>query len=620
MELARYVKNYKIFMDTCTILQNPHHVDLWLGAQEKLLRAYGQKINIPLRVVEEVKKHSLNEEKPKLCQKAREAYRILGKWQWQGLIEICGDSSDNFADNAFLVAFTQLRIHNNLLLITQDKKLALDILRLNDTKSVQGKDVDVLFMNPKGVLQRMDRIDRWHTSGNGNAQGENAQAAAVTAAQAAERLARERFAVASRVTEMPDETIRIAVVPEAGDVAYTKEREAVRLGKKLAAGGEGNIYAVDADMVGKIYKQGKLTQRKYAKLELMLSHKLKCPGICFPAKALYNAQGEFVGYLMPKASGAELQKSIFIKQLFLKKFPHWKKIDLVQCALTILQKVKYLHDRNILIGDINPSNVLVVSPTEAYLVDTDSFQVEGYPCPVGTPLFTAKEIQGVRYEERLRTRGNENFALATLLFMLMVPGKAPYSHQGGEGIIDNIKKQAFPYPLGAKKGEHLPAGAWRFIWSHLTWRLKEAFFETFHRDGKYASENTRLNVEDWIDILRDYYNNLANGNLGSTDRMSEELFPTRFKKEKYSTYEPCIICGRETKKRWGDEYTICYDCSQKAVATLACADCGNEFTVTQGEKLFLESKGKKMPDLCRECRKHRKYGFGKVKIGFKHWG
>lgn len=616
MELARYAKNYKIFMDTCTILQNPHHVDLWLGAQESLLKAYGQKINIPLRVIEEIKKHSLNEEKYALAQNAKEAYRILGRWQWQGLIEICGDSRDNFADNAFLVAFTQLRIQNNLLLITQDKKLALDILRLNDTKSVHGKDVDVLFMNPKGVLQRMDGLDRWHTRDNGNAQGENAKAAAMTA----ERLAREKFSVASQVTDIPDEAIRIAVVPDEGDVVYTKEREAVRLGKKLAAGGEGTIYDVDASMVGKIYKQGKLTKRKYAKLELMLSHKLKCPGICFPEKALYNAQKEFVGYLMPKASGVELQRSIFTKPLFLKRFPHWKKIDQVQCAMTILQKVKYLHDRNILIGDINPCNVLVASPTEVYLVDTDSFQVEGYPCPVGTPLFTAKEIQGIRYEARLRTRGNENFALATLLFMLMVPGKAPYSHQGGEGIINNIKKQAFPYPLGAKKGEHLPAGAWRFIWSHLTWRLKEAFFETFHREGKYASENMRLNVDEWIDIVRDYYNNLANGNLGSTDRMSEELFPTRFKKEKFAAYEPCIICGRETKKRWGDEYTICYDCSQKVIATLACADCGKEFTVTQGEKLFLESKGKKLPDLCKECRKRRKFGFSKVKIGFKHWG
>lgn len=615
MELARYVKNYKIFMDTCTLLENPQHVDLWFAAQESLLKSYRQKINIPLRVIEEIKKHSLNEEKYALAQKAKAVYRILGKWQWQGLIEICGDSRDNFADNAFLVAFTQLRIQNNLLLITQDKKLALDILRLNDTRSVHGKDVDVLFMNPKGVLQRMDGLDRWHTSDD-EAAKRNAKADVMTA----ERLAREKFAVVSRVTDIPDEAIRIAVVPEEGNVVYTKEREPVRLGKKLAAGGEGSIYDIDASMVGKIYKQGKLTKRKYAKLELMLSHKLKCPGICFPEKALYNAQKEFVGYLMPKASGVELQRSIFTKPLFLKRFPHWKKIDLVQCAMTILQKVKYLHDRNIFIGDINPCNVLVASPTEVYLVDTDSFQVEGYPCPVGTPLFTAKEIQGVRYEERLRTRGNENFALATLLFMMMVPGKAPYSHQGGEGIIDNIKKQAFPYPLGAKKGEHLPAGTWRFIWSHLTRRLKEAFFETFHREGKYASENTRLNVDEWIDIVRDYYNNLANGNLGSTDRMSEELFPIRFKKEKYSTYEPCIICGKETKKRWGDEYTICYDCSQKVVATPVCTDCGKEFTLTQGEKLFLESKGKNLPNLCKECRKHRKFGFSKVKIGLKHWG
>ena len=44
---------------------------------------------------------------------------------------------------------------------------------------------------------------------------------------------------------------------------------------------------------------------------------------------------------------------IFIPQLLKKYFPDWKKKDTVQLCLTILKKFKYLHDRNIILGDIN---------------------------------------------------------------------------------------------------------------------------------------------------------------------------------------------------------------------------------------------------------------------------
>lgn len=92
-----------------------------------------------------------------------------------------------------------------------------------------------------------------------------------------------------------------------------------------------------------------------------------------------------------------------------------------------MKKVDYLHERNIILGDINPANILVVSPKEVYFVDTDSYQIENFPCPVGTDNFTAREIQGKNYAEFLHMMGNEYFALATLLFMIIVPGKPPYS-------------------------------------------------------------------------------------------------------------------------------------------------------------------------------------------------
>ena len=55
---------------------------------------------------------------------------------------------------------------------------------------------------------------------------------------------------------------------------------------------------------------------------------------------------------------------------------------------------------------------------------------------------------GKHFPDFLRTIAHENFSVATLLFMIMLPGKPPYAHQGGEGLGQNIVNMNFSYPLG----------------------------------------------------------------------------------------------------------------------------------------------------------------------------
>lgn len=227
------------------------------------------------------------------------------------------------------------------------------------------------------------------------------------------------FAFADHITYTTG-TIKVTALPQEGDVVIAERggnRKNVRLVKAGNSGGEGTIYQTDIpNVVAKIYKQGKLDKAKYDKLKLMMTKNINCPGVCFPIVLLYNNRNKFVGLLMNKAEGKELQKCLFIPQLLKKYFTTWKKKDTVQLCITILKKFKYLHDRNIILGNINPNNILVVSPTQVYFVDTDSYQIEGYPCPVGTINFTEPEIQKKKFDTFLRTMGNEQFAVATLLF------------------------------------------------------------------------------------------------------------------------------------------------------------------------------------------------------------
>ena len=629
-KLESYVKDYKIFIDTCSLLR-PEIETFW-GNIVPYLHRYSKKVIITTKVLEELKKHSGNMSDANLASAAKKQLDNLHSLYSAGFVEFRGENTDNFADNVFIVVFTKFRMQHNLLLITQDNNLAGDIMQLNGSRSVKSsRVVEAKRINKYGFLSNV---------GSSPAKSNTKLPQDATADA-------EKFRICTQVTSRRDDPVLTGRIPEENDTVRTSRQGSIRLIQRLAAGGEGVIYQTDTPYVAKIYKREKITYRKLEKLKLLQSKNLHCEGICFPVDLLYNSAGEFVGYLMPVAKGKELQKSIFIKPLFQKSFPTWKKRDTVELCITILNKIRYLHNRNIIMGDINPANILVVSTKEVYFVDTDSYQIEDYPCPVGTINYTAPEIQGKPFPDFLRSMGNENFALATLLFMIMLPGKPPYSQQGGEDPISNIIRMDFSYPFGERSNKKTPDGPWRYIWSHLTYELKEAFYHTFRKDGKYSQENTRLSVDDWLRIFTKYLDLLDSGKLGEQDKMSEVLYPTRHKKNPNVKYVKCKLCGTEVPedsvregycreclnagtsykcKECGKEliytnfqkyikkarqYELCPECFQRRNQVReyrTCADCGATFPITQSDFDFYTARGYDLPKRCKSCREQRKNG------------
>lgn len=346
------------------------------------------------------------------------------------------------------------------------------------------------------------------------------------------------------------DVINERVTVKDSDPSHTPRQ--IELKTKLAEGGEGSVYttSLGGGFVAKIYRRDRLTSDRKSKIELMISKRIDCPGICFPEAIVLNSNGEFVGYLMREARGYELGKSVFQPKLFLQKFKNWTKKDTIQLCITILQKIKYLNDRNVILGDINPANILVVSPKEVYFVDCDSYQVEGYPCPVGTVNFTPPEAQQWKdYKTNLRTQEMENFAIATLLFMIMLPGKPPYSAVGGESQSKNIINGDFPYPL-TEDTNKTPPGKWGFIWSHMSYKTKEAFFQTFKRGEKHFQPTKRLSADEWAKVFETYHHSVSN--MVKNDPMSNNIFPTRKKGEYIVEHRICASCHQKfgiTKNR-----------------------------------------------------------------------
>ncbi|HBJ35304.1 MAG TPA: hypothetical protein DDZ51_11230 [Planctomycetaceae bacterium] len=327
------------------------------------------------------------------------------------------------------------------------------------------------------------------------------------------------FDVATKITSSSQVPVPGLQSLQAGESVYDSHHKPVVLEKQLGSGGEGVVFQTDRPgIVCKIYHCDRITPFAEEKIRLMVSRPIKHSAICWPAEIISDKSGQFRGFLMPTAAGQSLAETLFLPAIWTENQPNWTRRESVALAIAILDVVAYLHRFNILIGDINPANILITPAGRVQFVDCDSYQIEGFPCPVGSVDFVAPEIQGQNFGQFLRTPEHELFAVATLLFMIMLPGKAPYSHQGGSNGADNIRAMHFPYNLNARKegpGSHqgsnevvqlrqyhnVPQGAWRYCWSHLSPRIKADFHQCFHADNRHFP---RVTLGQWRRSFQSY--------------------------------------------------------------------------------------------------------------------
>ncbi|MBF0120753.1 MAG: zinc-ribbon domain containing protein [Desulfobacterales bacterium] len=608
MELENIAAYYCLFVDTCSIMHEKANDFFYRLAP--ILISFKKQIIIPNKVVIEIDRLR-NNMKLVTRDAAIRGATILKDYKDYNLIDVRGEKSDPFADNVFLYVFSKFRTQYNLALLTQDKSLAMDILALKKSKAVQtSRKLLVLKLKRDGSISLWK--DDYSSISNTKEPYTNTSITET-----------KKFRLGLKPIPKKNHYLKTNEVPKEGDYIDADEFGRLRLKSIIGAGGEGKIFLTDSGFACKVYSKELLTENLFQKLALMVNSKIIINGVCWPVALAKNLHKEFVGYLMPLAQGSPMQKCMFVKPLLEKKFPHWSRKNLVQLSISWLEKVVELHDMNILLGDVNPLNFLIKSDQEIFFVDTDSYQIEDFPCPVGMANFTAPDIQGKNFSTFLRTFEHEYFAIATLLFMILLPGKPPYSHQGGGDLIKNIKEGVFSYPLGEKSNKKTPDGPWRFIWSHLPYKTKEAFYKCF-------VNKEMLNPAQWLDLMRSYKYALENGHL-DPDGESDKLFPTRFKgvstfaKEVFGAEDigwekfNCDKCGKtfqlnaeQANKMRNVPRKVCKDCYQlqKMENTtgemIFCSNCGETFLFTISEKFFFNQKGFDKPKKCKKCRENRK--------------
>jgi serine/threonine protein kinase len=613
--LEAAAKEFNIFIDTCNLLCDEAD-SFWENIVDYLERE-DKKAIIPYKMFEELNRFV---DEPALCAQeypnspnfnatAKKVKKDLLRLYKAGLVEIYIDKPDDPGENAFLTILSNYKLkydHKyNLTLTNKKGNFASDIINIGMRKIEETKNTLII-----------PYIKKYSESSVSEETSTSEKLAEETPADTAVMPAEEKFALSKEIAKV-NGNITVSKIPHAGDTVIAERRgnfREIKLTKAFASGGEGTIYHTNMpNFVAKIYGKNQINKIKYEKIKLMLTKNIICRGICFPVASLYNTRNEFVGFLMPKARGKELQKCVFIPPLLKKNFPNWKKRDTVQLCITILKKIKYLHDKNIILGDINPNNILVVSPKEVYFVDTDSFQIEGFPCPVGTTNFTAPEIQRKKYDSFLRTMGNDQFAVATLLFMIMLPGKPPYSVQGGENQSENIINMDFAYGLGEESNGRTPDGPWKFCWSHLPCKLKEAFYQTFKKGEEHSTENTRYSSEDWLQLFKGFLSLLESKNFADQDEMSNELFPLSLRKNKKETYVKCLLCNVEVGEN-SIMQGYCRECLKKG-ETYECSRCGCKLVLSNYQKLIQQSKRN---NFCKACNIRKNSTYTQVQTKVPH--
>lgn len=309
-------------------------------------------------------------------------------------------------------------------------------------------------------------------------------------------------------------------------------------------GGQGIIYKTSSSYkVIKIYREEYRTKANETKLNLMIEKDLASYGLCWPTDVLYY-NNKFVGYIMPYVCGNDLYSLTSNIGRIKRKYPNYNKISQVNLILSFLKQFEYLHNNNILVGDVKLENIMFDSNYKATLIDLDSVQIGRFACEWSTFGYDSPEIISSRGKDKLserfsgdnkvfvfnqyykcyyRTLKNEYFAIAVLIYRLLMNGHFPYEcgdfgqYFNGDRLSEEEEENLklcvnFKFAYSNIQSNTNIECKEKELWSNLPSFLKDIFVDCF-------SLNKRLNPSEWIKVFEKYKAILLDG------KISEEAFP-----------------------------------------------------------------------------------------------
>lgn len=325
-------------------------------------------------------------------------------------------------------------------------------------------------------------------------------------------------------------------------IYMTPSNAKVTLATKIAAGGEGEIWqTTQPDIVAKLFH--KPSDLKHEKLRAMIQRPPKDPllsqkyvSIAWPQDVLLTTTGEFVGYIMPRVSGALTLTNVYNPKLRQKMAAGFNWYYLHTTARNIALIMAAIHNRGYVVGDIKTENILVNEKALVSFTDTDSYQVKTnrdvYPCEVGSEGFTPPELIDKNLTQATRTEAQDRFGLGVLIYMLIF-GHHPFTGQWREDQEPLPKDQAIArciWPYGP--GGMVQLSPLSLSLDAVSGEIKEAFLKTFN--AGHDAPDQRVSAKEWVDILSKAIQQL-------------QLCAVNNNHYYHGQHSKCLWCGRAAK-------------------------------------------------------------------------
>lgn len=298
-------------------------------------------------------------------------------------------------------------------------------------------------------------------------------------------------------------------ITEQGDRLSISRQQSHRLGR----GGQGQVYR--STLSGRSVAVKLLQQADPQRLQALQQLAPSCADhATLPLAVLYHSrhgvQGDAAGYVM---TCMQPESSLSLARLFnfdeLQRLQRFTWADALLAAQLLAEAVAALHAAGVVIGDLNPENILFTRTQDALrwravLLDTDSFQIcsmqgQRFYCNVARPLYTAPELIDCDLSQTWRDRSSDWFSLAVLIYQILLHDhpfdNAINTKDPDLAISEKIRRGLYPHGLNCP--DWLRPGPARPAPREVCNPLADMFLQSFCTEPK-----RRPSAQDWVLLLR----------------------------------------------------------------------------------------------------------------------
>ena len=377
-------------------------------------------------------------------------------------------------------------------------------------------------------------------------------------------------------------------IPKGGGLVFHEsDNNPQFLYTEVSKGGEGTIYNTGmGNTYVKLYHDHTWNINRANKISAMRSFSPNLPEtICWPLEAIFHPDRDEkpIGYEMLNVkfkSPDAIPLDELIYELSYENPWNWNRTNLVKLCQNIARSFGDLHRNNIIMGDVNPKNILVDKKGKVWFIDTDSYQFEYngivYRCEVGTPEFSSPRLHKMKckFREIDRTFSDEYFAIACLFFQILFLGESPYPTEAKNVRYSIVKNRFRLHSVGAQKHN--------YKWGNLTLKIKKAFEDVFVRE-------IYIDEKQWLELLIEMEDSISKHQLSNMlDPTSAPQLGVPFKIDTLH----CEQCGNSfeffnDKEVTTSEDEFCPSCKKSRnlqrtkIIKVKCSKCGEIFTVNK---------------------------------------